>query len=339
MNDMKFWYVGIANKQEGPLSVAEVVAMLSNGKLTPESLVWKDGMADWQPIVQVPALYNVWLNRPTTMAGKAKTALVCGVLSWLCTPLGIIMCVPAIVMGRKVLKSKVANDKERRLAKWGFGLGVCFGTIALLVCGFVVGLVLVSKTKMGDIEKRISEANTIYDTGRKAEAVSIYEKCADSAWASGSGLDETVFNRMIDYAAEVKDDTKLDTYLQLALKWNVTPHPESEAGQLGIARLVKAQDAKCAAQAYEAGKKAVEGYWLAWGDKVWYEDAAVARTTARNRIHLFHKEYQPYFQQGWDAEDALQSRKWEANQDADRAKTKEKDNAEKRAKGWMDVDE
>jgi len=50
------WYYGRDGRQEGPITDEQLRAMASNGSLRREDLVWRDGMADWQPAGQIPGL-------------------------------------------------------------------------------------------------------------------------------------------------------------------------------------------------------------------------------------------------------------------------------------------
>jgi hypothetical protein len=50
------WYFGRDGRQEGPISDEQLRIMVSNGSLRREDLVWRDGMADWQPAGQIPGL-------------------------------------------------------------------------------------------------------------------------------------------------------------------------------------------------------------------------------------------------------------------------------------------
>ena len=53
MNTWKYMYNG---QQCGPVDTAALLALLKNGTLTPETTVWKEGMANWVPIRTVPEL-------------------------------------------------------------------------------------------------------------------------------------------------------------------------------------------------------------------------------------------------------------------------------------------
>ncbi len=51
------WYFSISGSQFGPYEENSIKSMLASGKIVPsESFVWKQGMTDWQPFLQVPEL-------------------------------------------------------------------------------------------------------------------------------------------------------------------------------------------------------------------------------------------------------------------------------------------
>ncbi|MGI8604900.1 MAG: RDD family protein [Verrucomicrobiales bacterium] len=49
------WFYAVDNTQHGPVTAAELVAFEQVGKLHPSSLVWRQGMTDWQPWSTVAA--------------------------------------------------------------------------------------------------------------------------------------------------------------------------------------------------------------------------------------------------------------------------------------------
>ena len=51
----KEWYVLIGDQQHGPYASAEMEQYYSAGKIEPRDLVWRDGMTDWVPVVEVIA--------------------------------------------------------------------------------------------------------------------------------------------------------------------------------------------------------------------------------------------------------------------------------------------
>ena len=50
------WYVAIEDEQIGPLSVAEVKARWEAGEISPDNLVWRSGLDDWEPLSRVREL-------------------------------------------------------------------------------------------------------------------------------------------------------------------------------------------------------------------------------------------------------------------------------------------
>ncbi|MGB0356599.1 MAG: DUF4339 domain-containing protein, partial [Opitutales bacterium] len=42
-------YLNINNQQAGPYDVTAVTEMLSSGQITPDTLGWIQGMANWEP--------------------------------------------------------------------------------------------------------------------------------------------------------------------------------------------------------------------------------------------------------------------------------------------------
>jgi type II secretory pathway pseudopilin PulG len=50
------WFFGRDGKPEGPVSTAELKALIAAGKLPEGTLAWREGMPDWLPLSQVPDL-------------------------------------------------------------------------------------------------------------------------------------------------------------------------------------------------------------------------------------------------------------------------------------------
>ncbi len=72
----KIWYILLSGKQEGPYSLME---LRSNAKITPDTLVWKEGFAEWIPMRNVPELAQVFQDETKTPDEKdLKPPLVIG---------------------------------------------------------------------------------------------------------------------------------------------------------------------------------------------------------------------------------------------------------------------
>lgn len=53
---MDVWYIAINGQQQGPFSPAQIQQGLASGMYSPETLVWRQGFANWLTIAQVPEL-------------------------------------------------------------------------------------------------------------------------------------------------------------------------------------------------------------------------------------------------------------------------------------------
>lgn len=47
------WYYAVGAERKGPVEQAEFDRLVQQGVIAPESLVWRDGMADWKPLGEV----------------------------------------------------------------------------------------------------------------------------------------------------------------------------------------------------------------------------------------------------------------------------------------------
>ncbi len=52
------WYFADGDVERGPVTEAQLRALIGTGNLTPEDLVWKEGMDDWTPAGDVPGLFD-----------------------------------------------------------------------------------------------------------------------------------------------------------------------------------------------------------------------------------------------------------------------------------------
>jgi len=58
------WTVNVADGDQRTMSFDEIVAAFKSGVVTDETYCWKDGMADWLPIREVPELYSAAGDAP-----------------------------------------------------------------------------------------------------------------------------------------------------------------------------------------------------------------------------------------------------------------------------------
>ena len=55
---MADWFYTSDGEQQGPVSAKELKALASSGQISPEDLVWKEGMEEWAPAGKVPRLFK-----------------------------------------------------------------------------------------------------------------------------------------------------------------------------------------------------------------------------------------------------------------------------------------
>ena len=58
------WYVGVGGQRQGPYDLGALAEQAGAGALGPDTLVWRAGMAQWQPAGQVPELTSVLASVP-----------------------------------------------------------------------------------------------------------------------------------------------------------------------------------------------------------------------------------------------------------------------------------
>ena len=59
------YYVAVNSQPTGPYEVAILSQMATNGQLTSDSLVWKNGMAQWERAGNIKELSNLFGSIPT----------------------------------------------------------------------------------------------------------------------------------------------------------------------------------------------------------------------------------------------------------------------------------
>ena len=58
------FFVAVGGQQSGPFDLAALQQQVQSGQLTRESLVWKQGMAQWMPAGEVQELANLFGQAP-----------------------------------------------------------------------------------------------------------------------------------------------------------------------------------------------------------------------------------------------------------------------------------
>jgi hypothetical protein len=72
---MDQWFVSDRGKKSGPLSTSDLVAMVVSNDVSDATLVWKDGMTDWQPLLahfKRPPILNLTQTKTTAAPPPAE---------------------------------------------------------------------------------------------------------------------------------------------------------------------------------------------------------------------------------------------------------------------------
>lgn len=145
---MALWYYNLNGQQSGPVEDDEMRAMLASGMVRAETLVWRDGMTEWLPVIRTPE-WSSQLANPTMaspyalppMSGLAVASLSCGIgslmLMMMCW-IGILAAVPGAICGHMALRQM----REYILPMRGRGMAIAglvtsYLTIAITVGGLV----------------------------------------------------------------------------------------------------------------------------------------------------------------------------------------------------------
>ena len=138
---MTQWFYGENGQQMGPLDDAHLNAAISDGRILPETLLWREGMPNWQPLQQLRATGGLYAYAsPQTQPvpyggyygpyagatpGLAIASMVCGIVGFF---MCFVLSIPAVICGHMAL---------RQIATAPVPLGGRGMAIAGLVCGYL----------------------------------------------------------------------------------------------------------------------------------------------------------------------------------------------------------
>ena len=58
------WYAGIDGQQAGPFTQDALKQLIQQGRITQDTLMWKQGMANWDPAKQISELSDFFAPMP-----------------------------------------------------------------------------------------------------------------------------------------------------------------------------------------------------------------------------------------------------------------------------------
>lgn len=145
---MSKYLIAVDGKQDGPYEVTE----LAGKGLTADTLVWTEGMTEWQPAGNIPELtgYITPVQPLQNMASsqelamQPKTYLVESILVTIfcCLPFGIVGIIKASSVSSKFqaglhAEAVQASKDAKKWTMWGFFIGLVIGIIYLCVYGVI----------------------------------------------------------------------------------------------------------------------------------------------------------------------------------------------------------
>jgi hypothetical protein len=145
------WHYGEHGQQFGPVSDAELRSLISSGRVSAQTVVWRDGMSGWRPLGEVPELLPGadvvgaqavphFIAPNTSLAiTSLELGLIALFLSW--TWVGALAGIPAVIFGHMA----ISQIRKAPLQVGGHGravAGLVFGylgiVILLVMSGFFV---------------------------------------------------------------------------------------------------------------------------------------------------------------------------------------------------------
>lgn len=158
---MALWYYGSNGNQHGPVEEAELRAMIAAGSVGPQTLVWRDGMADWRPMSTVAELggqmvgqavapfyqspvHPAYYQPVVVNSGTAIASMVCGIVGLLSCYFAGFIGIPAVICGHIALnqiRSSPVPMAGRGMAIAGLVMGYLgIGITLAVVVFFVIGI-------------------------------------------------------------------------------------------------------------------------------------------------------------------------------------------------------
>ena len=138
------WFYSVGDQQFGPTPATEIRQLFAAGELSPNDMVWREGMESWIAIRDVPELRprsanNAGLTGARTdgvssTSGMAITSLVLGVVSLVIPCIGIATGPLAVIFGGVSLSQ--VNRSRGRLGGKGMAIaGLVTGIVATTLYG------------------------------------------------------------------------------------------------------------------------------------------------------------------------------------------------------------
>ncbi len=159
------WYCFVAGRQYGPLDRATLEQYVREGRVTGETPVWCEGMADWRPAAGVKELRKAVGESPAASADSRAVRLVFGLhdpsvhsyhqgrllgsvdalifgIGSLVPFLGLLLAIGCIGVASKAI-SAGRRDPDRRTSGYGLAIAALALGVFSVVAHAMIGMVMV----------------------------------------------------------------------------------------------------------------------------------------------------------------------------------------------------
>jgi hypothetical protein len=148
---MNQWYYGMHGQQIGPVAESELRQLIAQGVVTRETMVWREGMAEWRAMAEVNELagppvpgygmggYPSGYVVAAPNSGLAIASMCCGIagIVFQMCYIGGFVGIAAVIMGHIALKK--IKESEVPMAGKGMAIaGLITGYISIVLMVLVV---------------------------------------------------------------------------------------------------------------------------------------------------------------------------------------------------------
>jgi uncharacterized RDD family membrane protein YckC len=147
------WHYAENGQQIGPVTDAQLAQLVQSGRITADTLVWHEGMADWSPYRDVAAQLNQPASMPPPISSPAASTTISEVICAECgkpfpaadtIQIGkarvCAACKPVFL--QKLSEGASINTGEMNYA--GFGIRFAAKILDFLIVGLIPGIVLMA---------------------------------------------------------------------------------------------------------------------------------------------------------------------------------------------------
>lgn len=162
---MANWYYGENGQQHGPFDDGAIRQAISEGRLTPYTMVWREGMPGWLPLLQVPELSGGSVVPQSPESGGPGPAVPYGVMpgatsglaiaSMVCGIVGVLMCfcylsglcgIPAVICGHMAL-SRISRSPVPVAGRGMAIAGLILGYLDILISIGLIVMMVIAATR------------------------------------------------------------------------------------------------------------------------------------------------------------------------------------------------